>query len=80
MGFSGFSIGHLLVVLIIVMLVFGTKKIRSLGGDLGHAIKNFRGAMKAGEEDEEDEAKPEKLEQSASEPSPQAHTREKDKV
>ena len=79
MGFSGFSIGHLLVVLIIVMLVFGTKKIRSLGGDLGHAIKNFRGAMKTGEEDE-DENKPEKIEQSASEGASQTPAREKDKV
>lgn len=43
------SIWHWLVVLAIVVLVFGTKKLRNLGGDLGGAIKNFKGAMKDGE-------------------------------
>lgn len=77
MGLSGFSIGHLLVVLVIVMLVFGTKKIRSLGGDLGHAIKNFRGAMKTGEEGEDEEKQ--RLEQAAQD-STQTRTEEKDKA
>lgn len=44
----GFSIWHLLVFLIVVFLVFGTKKIRNVGSDLGHAIKGFRDAMKDG--------------------------------
>ncbi len=44
-----FSIWHWLVVLAIVILVFGTKKLRNLGGDLGSAIKNFKGAMSEGE-------------------------------
>lgn len=44
-----FSIWHWLVVLAIVVLVFGTKKLRNLGGDLGSAIKNFKGAMSEGE-------------------------------
>ena len=43
------SIWHWLVVLAIIVLVFGTKKLRNLGGDLGSAIKNFKGAMKEGE-------------------------------
>ncbi len=43
------SIWHWLVVLAIVVLVFGTKKLRNLGGDLGSAIKNFKGAMSEGE-------------------------------
>lgn len=43
------SIWHWLVVLAIVVLVFGTKRLRNLGGDLGGAIKNFKGAMKEGE-------------------------------
>jgi len=37
---------ELFIVVIIVALLFGTKKLRSLGGDLGSAIKNFRGAVK----------------------------------
>ena len=44
------GITELLVVLVIVMLVFGTKKLKSLGGDLGGAIKSFRGAMKEADE------------------------------
>jgi sec-independent protein translocase protein TatA len=47
----GFSIPHLLVVLAIVIVVFGTKRLRNLGSDLGGAIKGFRSAMKEGEED-----------------------------
>jgi len=43
---GGFSWIHWLVVLIIVVLIFGTKKLRNLGGDLGGAIKNFKQAMK----------------------------------
>lgn len=46
---GSFSIWHWLVVLAIVVLVFGTKKLRNLGGDLGSAIKNFKGAVKEGE-------------------------------
>lgn len=46
-----FSIWHWLIVLAIVLLIFGTKKLRNLGGDLGSAIKNFRGAMKENEGD-----------------------------
>lgn len=46
---GSFSIWHWLVVLAIVVLVFGTKKLRNLGGDLGAAIKNFKGSMKDGE-------------------------------
>ena len=41
-----FSIWHWLVVLVIVVLVFGTKKLRNLGGDLGSAIKGFKKGMK----------------------------------
>ena len=47
MGFGGISIWQLLIILVIVMLIFGTKRLKSLGGDLGGAIKSFRGAMEA---------------------------------
>jgi sec-independent protein translocase protein TatA len=53
----GFSIPHLLVVLAIVMVVFGTKRLRNLGGDLGGAIKGFRTAMKEGEEEKKADEK-----------------------
>ena len=46
---GSFSIWHWLVVLGIVILVFGTKKLRGAGGDLGSAVKNFKDAMREGE-------------------------------
>ncbi len=39
-----FSIWHLILVLLIVVALFGTSKLRTVGGDLGHAIKGFRAA------------------------------------
>lgn len=45
MGFGGISIWQLLIILAIVVLIFGTKKLRGMGGDLGGAIKNFKSAM-----------------------------------
>ncbi|CAD6872506.1 Sec-independent protein translocase subunit TatA [Methylomonas fluvii] len=47
----GLSIPHLLVVLVIVILVFGTKRLKNIGADLGEAIKGFRSAVKEGSED-----------------------------
>ena len=41
----GISLWQLLIVLVIVLLLFGTKKLRSIGSDLGGAVKGFRGAM-----------------------------------
>lgn len=46
----GISIWQLLIVLAIVVLLFGTKKLRNMGGDLGSAIKNFKSAVKDGED------------------------------
>ncbi len=40
------SIWHWLIVLVIVLLIFGTKKLRNMGSDLGGAVKNFKEAMK----------------------------------
>ena len=48
----GPSLWQLLIVLVIVLLLFGTKKLRNLGGDLGSAIKSFRGAVKDGGQEE----------------------------
>lgn len=43
---GSFSIWHWLIVLLIVMLVFGTKKLRNIGQDLGGAVKGFKDGMK----------------------------------
>ncbi|MFA6179213.1 MAG: Sec-independent protein translocase subunit TatA [Methylophilaceae bacterium] len=42
---GSFSIWHWLIVLLIVVLVFGTKKLRNIGSDVGGAVKNFKDAM-----------------------------------
>lgn len=47
----GFSIQHLLLTLVIVILIFGTKRLKNIGSDLGDAIKGFRSSMKEGGED-----------------------------
>jgi sec-independent protein translocase protein TatA len=43
---SGISIWQLVIVFLILLLLFGSKKIKSLGGDLGNSIKSFKDAMK----------------------------------
>ena len=45
---GGFSIWHWAIVLLIVVMVFGTKKLRNMGGDLGGAVKGFKDGMKDG--------------------------------
>jgi sec-independent protein translocase protein TatA len=45
---GGLSIWHWLIVLVIVMLVFGTKKLRNIGSDLGGAVKGFKEGVKDG--------------------------------
>ena len=47
----GISIWQLLIILVIVILLFGTKRLKGLGTDVGGAIKGFRGALKDGEND-----------------------------
>jgi len=46
MGFGGISIWSLLLILAIVILLFGTKKLRNVGGDLGGAIRSFKKSIK----------------------------------
>lgn len=53
-----FSPRHLLIVLLIVLLVFGTKKLKTIGSDLGGAFKGFKEAMKDGEQSADEAAKP----------------------
>jgi sec-independent protein translocase protein TatA len=52
MGFGGISIWQLLIVLAIVLVLFGTKRLRNIGSDLGGAFKGFKSAMKDDKKDE----------------------------
>ena len=45
---GSFSIWHWLIVLVIVVLIFGTKKLRNIGSDVGGAVKSFKDAMRIG--------------------------------
>ncbi len=51
---GSFSVWHWLIVLLIVVLVFGTKKLKNLGGDLGGAVKGFKDGMRDGSAAPED--------------------------
>jgi sec-independent protein translocase protein TatA len=53
-----FSIWHWLIVLLIVVMVFGTKKLKNMGSDLGGAVKGFKDGMKDGGTKPEDAAAP----------------------
>jgi sec-independent protein translocase protein TatA len=55
---GSFSIWHWLIVLVIIVLIFGTKKLKNLGADLGGAVKGFKDGMKS-EEDKTAQAKAE---------------------
>lgn len=54
MGFGGISIWQLLIILLIVVLLFGTKKLRNIGADLGGALRNFKRSMQEGEDESSD--------------------------
>ena len=56
---GGISIWQLLIVFGIVVLVFGTKKLRNMGGDVGGAIRNFKQAMNTDDSDKESDEKSE---------------------
>lgn len=61
----GLSIWELLIILVIVALLFGTKKLRSIGGDLGNAVKGFRKAIKDDDDDGNDKQPDQDTNQSA---------------
>lgn len=60
MGLGGISVWQLLIILVIVVLIFGTKKLKNMGGDIGGAVKNFKSAMS---EEEKEQAELEEGEQ-----------------
>jgi len=79
----GISLWQLLIVLVIVLLLFGTKKLRGIGSDLGGAVKGFRGAMDGDKKkDDEEESITAELENSEGEHiiEGEVSSEEKDKV
>jgi sec-independent protein translocase protein TatA len=62
MGIGGISVWQLLIILAIVIMLFGTKRLRNMGGDLGSAVKGFRKSMSDG-----DDIQPEAKETNATE-------------
>jgi sec-independent protein translocase protein TatA len=70
---GGISVTQLLILLVIVMLVFGTKRLRNIGSDLGSAVKGFR----KGIEDEPEEKEPEKITNEESTSAPTQNKEEK---
>lgn len=63
----GISVWQLLIVLLIVLLLFGTKRLRSVGKDLGGAVKGFRDAVRNPEQQDETELAQEQMERNKSE-------------
>jgi sec-independent protein translocase protein TatA len=61
MGLGGISIWQLAIVLVIVLLIFGTKRLKSIGSDLGSAIKGFKKAVDT-DDDKTSEEAPQRLE------------------
>lgn len=55
------SITHIVLLLLVVVLIFGTKKLRNIGSDLGGAMRDFKKGMDGGEEDEQRRRDAEKL-------------------
>ena len=77
MGLGGISIWQLLIILVIVLLLFGTKRLRNLGGDLGNAIKGFKKAMN--DDDKKGSDQPERIGKVDDRVIDSEATREKDK-
>jgi sec-independent protein translocase protein TatA len=56
MGLGGISIWQLLIILLIVVMIFGTKRLKGIGSDLGGALKGFRKAMSEADKEPDDPA------------------------
>lgn len=76
----GISIWQLLIILAIIVLLFGTKKLKNIGSDLGGAVKGFKNAVKEGESEKKEQANLEKQESAEGEVIEGEATQEKDKV
>ncbi|TNF87825.1 MAG: Sec-independent protein translocase subunit TatA [Gammaproteobacteria bacterium] len=78
MGIGGISMWQLLILLLIVVLVFGTKRLRNMGGDLGAAVKGFRKGMEDVQKDDEKLEPDQITSESASETTTEEEAREKE--
>ncbi|KPZ55355.1 MULTISPECIES: Sec-independent protein translocase subunit TatA [unclassified Pseudoalteromonas] len=79
MGLGGISIWQLLIVLAIIVLLFGTKKLRGMGGDLGGAVKGFKKAMSDDHPKETENEKAEQIQESQKAAPTQGQNTEKTK-
>ncbi|ATC83895.1 MULTISPECIES: Sec-independent protein translocase subunit TatA [Pseudoalteromonas] len=79
MGLGGISIWQLLIVLAIIVLLFGTKKLRGMGGDLGGAVKGFKKAMSDDQTKETESEKAEQIQESQKAAPTQTQSTEKTK-
>ena len=61
MGIGGISMWQLLILLLIVVLVFGTKRLRNMGGDLGAAVKGFRKGLGEVKDEVEEKLEPDQI-------------------
>ena len=78
MGFGGISIWQLLIILLIVVMLFGTKKLRGMGSDLGSAVKGFKNALNS-EDDKDEPTDGEKKNLDESQKSQEQHSLDHDK-
>lgn len=76
----GISIWQLLILLAVVILIFGTKKLKNVGGDLGSAIKGFKSAVKDGDASDGDAAKQEKVAEDSADTANTESVKKEDKV
>jgi sec-independent protein translocase protein TatA len=80
MGLGGISVWQLLIVIVIVVLIFGTKKLKNMGGDIGGAVKNFKSAMGVEEKpDAEDGDASEEIDSNTSKEETEEETKEGNK-
>lgn len=81
---GGISIWQLLIIAVIVVLLFGTKKLRGIGGDLGAAVKGFKKALsdesETKSEQKDAEFPPKQLNEAAGQPSDAAKQKDKDQA
>lgn len=75
MGLGGISVWQLLIILVIVFMLFGTKKLRNIGGDLGKAVKDFKSVFNENEslENKKDAPTPHSAPTQNGEPSAKQH-------
>ena len=71
------SVPQLLIILVIVALIFGTKRLKEVGGDLGSAIKSFKKAMATSEEEEQPPRDQKQISTDASQPADKSGQRER---